>query len=135
MSVLKCKILNASFFLFGKFVYYAFIWYSHRPFSNLCVCPNTEFYLVRIFLYLDWIQENTDQKKLHIWTHFTQWIFLKSITSVYLIKIIVFSSAGSTQCMWKWKTDLHISCIMVLSLTVITKSFKVVLKYIRFSIF
>ena len=25
-------------------------------------CPNTEFFLVRIFLYLDWIQENTDQK-------------------------------------------------------------------------
>ena len=26
-------------------------------------CPNTEFFQVRIFLYLDWIQENTDQKK------------------------------------------------------------------------
>ena len=25
-------------------------------------CPNTEFSLVRIFLYLNWIQENTDQK-------------------------------------------------------------------------
>ena len=25
-------------------------------------CPNTELFLVRIFLYLDWIQENTDQK-------------------------------------------------------------------------
>ena len=30
-------------------------------------CPNTEFFLVRIFLYLDWIQENKDQKKLRIW--------------------------------------------------------------------
>ena len=29
-------------------------------------CPNTEFFLVRI-------QENTDQKKLRIWTLFTQW--------------------------------------------------------------
>ena len=29
-------------------------------------CPNTEFLLVRIFLYLD-------QKKLRIWTLFTQW--------------------------------------------------------------
>ena len=28
--------------------------------------PNTEFFLVRIFLYLDWIQENVDQKKLRI---------------------------------------------------------------------
>ena len=37
-------------------------------------CPNTEFFLVRIFLYLDWIQKNVDQKKLRIWTLFTQWI-------------------------------------------------------------
>ena len=48
-------------------------------------CPNAEFFLVRIFLY--WtefgdllreslysirVQENTDQKKLRIWTLFTQ---------------------------------------------------------------
>ena len=31
-----------------------------------------EFFLVRIFLYLDWMQENTDQKKLRIWTLVTQ---------------------------------------------------------------
>ena len=36
-------------------------------------CPSTEFFLVRIFLYSDWIQENTDQKKLHIWALFIQW--------------------------------------------------------------
>ena len=48
-------------------------------------CPNTEFFLIRIFPYLDWIRkvlrispylvrmrENTDQKKLRIWTLFTQ---------------------------------------------------------------
>ena len=35
-------------------------------------CPNTGFFLVRIFLYLDWILEKTDQKKLCIWTLFTQ---------------------------------------------------------------
>ena len=29
-------------------------------------CPNTVFFVVPIFLYLDWIQENTDQKKLRI---------------------------------------------------------------------
>ena len=40
-------------------------------------CPNTEFFLVRIFLYLDWMQENTDQKKLHIWRLFTQWFSFK----------------------------------------------------------
>ena len=28
------------------------------------MCPNTEFFLVLIFLYSNWIQENTDQKKL-----------------------------------------------------------------------
>ena len=35
-------------------------------------CLNTEFFLVRIFLYSDWIQEYTDQKKFSIWTLFTQ---------------------------------------------------------------
>ena len=49
-------------------------------------CPNAEFFLVRIFLYSDWtrrftqspysvrIHENMDQKKLRIWTLFTQCI-------------------------------------------------------------
>ena len=41
------------------------------------MCPNTEFFLVRIFPHSDWIRrdtkyfrmrENTDQKKLRIWT-------------------------------------------------------------------
>ena len=36
-------------------------------------CPNTEFFLVRIFLHSVRIQENTDQKQLRIWTVFTQW--------------------------------------------------------------
>ena len=35
-------------------------------------CPNTELFLARIFLCLVQIQENTDQKKLRIWTLFTQ---------------------------------------------------------------
>ena len=33
-------------------------------------CPITEIFLVRIFLYLDWIQENTDEKSLCI-CHFS----------------------------------------------------------------
>ena len=33
--------------------------------------PNTEFFLVRIFQYSVWIQENTDQNKFRIWTLFT----------------------------------------------------------------
>ena len=28
-------------------------------------CPNTEFFLVGIFLYSDWMQENTDQNEFH----------------------------------------------------------------------
>ena len=36
-------------------------------------CPNMEFFLVRIFLYsVRIIRENTDQKKIRIWTLFTQ---------------------------------------------------------------
>ena len=34
--------------------------------------PNMELFLVRIFLYSDWIQENTAQKKIRIRTLFTQ---------------------------------------------------------------
>ena len=34
-------------------------------------CPNTEYFLVLILLYSDWIQENTEQKILRIWTLFT----------------------------------------------------------------
>ena len=37
-------------------------------------CPNRSYFLVPIFLYLFEIQENTDQKKLRIWTLFTQCI-------------------------------------------------------------
>ena len=48
-------------------------------------CPNTGFFLVRVFPHSDWIRRdsislysvgmrrNTDQKKLRIWTLFTQW--------------------------------------------------------------
>ena len=39
-------------------------------------CPNTEFFLVRIFLYSVRIQENTDQKKLRIWTLHAVFIYL-----------------------------------------------------------
>ena len=34
-------------------------------------CPNTEFFLVRIFLYSARMQENAHQEKLRIWTLFT----------------------------------------------------------------
>ena len=40
-------------------------------------CPNTEFFLVLFFPYSDRVRENTDQKKLCIWTLFTQWYNLR----------------------------------------------------------
>ena len=37
-------------------------------------CPNTE--IRSIFPYSVRMRENTDQKKLHVWTLFTQWDLL-----------------------------------------------------------
>ena len=36
-------------------------------------CPNTELFLVHIFLYSVQIRENKDQKKLNIWILFMEW--------------------------------------------------------------
>ena len=41
-------------------------------------CPNTDFFLVRIFPYSDLIRENADWKKLRILTLYTQCMALKS---------------------------------------------------------
>ena len=57
-------------------------------------CPNTEFFLVRIFLY-------SDQKRLRIWTLFTQWrlwrIYWNNNTflSTALISIITGKPSGT----------------------------------------
>ena len=53
-------------------------------------CPNTELFLVRVFLYLDWIQENTDQKQFRNWTLLTQFVFSRIRTEygdlqIYLV--------------------------------------------------
>ena len=37
-------------------------------------CPDTELFLVRIFLYSDWIREIWTRKKMCIWKLFTQWV-------------------------------------------------------------
>ena len=53
-------------------------------------CSNMEFVLVRIFLYLYWILENTNQKKLHIWTLFTQcYLNLLPYTLQYPVKTTI----------------------------------------------
>ena len=76
-------------------------------------CPNTKVFLVRIFPYSDWIlrfteifiilckspysvwiQENTNQKKLRIWTIFTQCTF-------YGIKM----EMGMTLSLFQWSTS------------------------------
>ena len=44
-------------------------------------CPNMEFFLVCVFPYSVQIREQTDQKKLRIWTLFTQWW----LTSLYYV--------------------------------------------------
>ena len=74
-------------------------WVVHMTKALREKCPNTEFFLVRIFLYSDWngdllrkssysvrIQENKDQKKLCIWTLFTQWRFF------YMLFLLYYSS-------------------------------------------
>ena len=65
-------------FLFKQIVFE----YSFKQRESLSLrgkCWNTEFFVVRIFLYSDWIQENTDQKILHSWTLFTLWWLFRSI--------------------------------------------------------
>ena len=74
--------------------------FSNWNFSSTLLekCPNTEFFLLRIFPYLDWIRnkspylvrirENTDHKQLRIWTLFTRCIFseVKYTTPFFLYK-------------------------------------------------
>ena len=78
-------------------------------------CPNTEFFLVWVFLHWDWIrrltpwiQENTDQKKLRICTLFTQWNSLANIRCypvstccLYVWSLSIFSSK------FKWLKKLN----------------------------
>ena len=50
----------------------AFLWSESVTIVLRKKCPNKEFFLVRIFPYSVRMWENTDQKKLRIWTLFTQ---------------------------------------------------------------
>ena len=58
------------------------LWETEHYFRRSLFALVLEFFLVRIFLYSDWIQENTDRKKLRIWTLFTQW-HIRSKRSFY----------------------------------------------------
>ena len=61
---------------------------NDRNMALLKKCPNTEFFLACIFPYSVQIRENTDQKKLCMWTLFTQCgekeIFEKRVISCIL---------------------------------------------------
>ena len=46
--------------------------------------PNTEVFLIGIFLYSVRVQENTDQKELRIWALFTQCKDFPEMTGRYL---------------------------------------------------
>ena len=72
----KLHIIQGSYAISkeGSRIFFQIAWnMSSRPLLEKC--PNTEFFLVRIFMFLVRIQENTDQKKLRIWTLFTQWTY------------------------------------------------------------
>ena len=61
------------------------IMFEHS-FSHCMKCPNTELFLVRIFMYSVQIQENTDQKKLRIWKFSAQYsFFVQCICKDYLL--------------------------------------------------
>ena len=61
-------------------------WFDFSLCSLCEKCPNTEFYLVRIFLYSVLIQENTDQKILRFLTRFSQWLSQLTVTTKRLWK-------------------------------------------------
>ena len=54
-------------------------------------CSNTEFFLVFLFLYSNWIQENTentDKKKLRIWKLFMQWTFCEGRNQIWIWSLL-----------------------------------------------
>ena len=68
-------------------------------------CSNTEFFLVRVFLYLDLIQKNTDQTNLRIWTFFKKC----SISSFYKRNLDVFTYTHGNNILKQCKILVHAS--------------------------
>ena len=74
----KTSINITPIFLYSYYPLYCFFFWVFDLFWKYPLrarCSNTEFFLVRIFPYSDWMRENTGQKKLRIWTLFTQWLY------------------------------------------------------------
>ena len=73
------------------------------------MCPNAEFFLVRIFWYLD-------QKKLRIWTLFTQCVGFILLMFLVIIHRDVFIPLSNTLHK-KWSFPLRISAVISLFLS------------------
>ena len=77
---------------------------------SLCEkCPNTEFFLVRIFLYFDWIRENMDQKN-SLFGHFSHSVYVRSCDKFSHQTSGVFELIGLSQAFWptrliKWASQ------------------------------
>ena len=91
------------------------VWSIYSTRSLREKCPNTEFFLIHIFLYSVRMQENTDQKKLCIWTLFTQRIQLgtfekshiKSAPSNMLLRCTIYLTRSKRWLLKMFKTDLR----------------------------
>ena len=79
--------------------------------------PNTEFFLVRIFLHSVQIQENTDQKNFRIWTFLTQHMLcVKDSPTLYKTRVAEFLKAsGRVSKSLKPKTNQEQEEVKVLS--------------------
>ena len=72
-------------------------------------CPNTEFFLVRIFLYSDLIQENTDHKNSVFGNFWRSESFIEKIL-FYKLSVKIYQNAGcfGYQYLWKKCTNMEI---------------------------
>ena len=99
--------LSCSFIILGN-KYVIINWRALRE-----KCPNTEFFLTRIFPYLDWMQENTGQKKLYLGTIFARWCMMgwvKLRSSLFLFLFLVWGKS-SMIIFWVFKTSFFFQCM------------------------
>ena len=109
-------------------------------------CPNTELFLVRIFPHSDWILrispysvqmlENTDQKKLCIWTLFTQWLcflrrklvlhqaeytelFISILEDPIIVEILLLNSVRCEAWVWYMWLLGYVPYLLILTLLII----------------
>ena len=92
---MSLSFLNAGFIPKEQFCILCFLFSNLASIGHCMKSVQIQtFFLVRIFLYSDWIQENMDQKKLPIWTLFTQCkkIELIAIIVIYIIYKTLFKN-------------------------------------------